>query len=344
MNQRLHPRAAAGRPGKTAAVCDLGEAPLSTTHRAEAGQSVHAAARSEEQAQASTAREQITACIYRGHVMHMRLRPFLHQFRYRVFSLLLDIDRLEETCRPLRLLALDRWALLSFHRRDHGPRDGSDLRPWVEALLVDAGLSARPARIWLLSFPRLFGYAFNPLSVYWCLDERDCVYAVVYEVKNTFGDQHPYVLAIHADDPAPARHGAAKAFFVSPFLDMGQRYRFTLARPGERLAIRIRQGHAGDPPGQDWLIATQTGARRALTDRALIAAWAAHPLMTLKVIAAIHWHAFRLWLKGARFHPYRGAYPTDPRAIGEIPRRAAVKPAAARAATVASSAGDSVLK
>ena len=76
------------------------------------------------------------ACLYRGHVMHMRLTPFRHQFRYRVFSMLLDIDRLEETIRPLRVLALDRFGLLSFHRHDHGARDGSDLRPWVEAELA----------------------------------------------------------------------------------------------------------------------------------------------------------------------------------------------------------------
>ncbi|MEM9782412.1 MAG: DUF1365 domain-containing protein [Pseudomonadota bacterium] len=272
----------------------------------------------------------ITQCLYRGHVMHMRLRPFEHRFRYRVFSLLLDVDRLEETCRGLSLLALDRFAVLAFHRCDHGPRDGSDLRPWVEAQLAAAGLPARPARIWLLSFPRLFGYVFNPLSVYWCVDGRDRVYAVVYEVKNTFGDQHPYVLPIDADDPTPARHGTAKAFFVSPFLDMGQRYRFTLARPGRRPAIRIRQGHAGDGPEGDWLIATQNGTRRPLSDRALLAAFASHPLMTLKVFAAIHWQALRLWLKGATFHPYRGAYPTDPRAIGRVPGRPAADSPAER--------------
>lgn len=226
----------------------------------------------------------IRPCLYRGHVMHMRLRPFAHRFRYRVFSLLLDIDRLEETVRPLRWLALDRFGLLAFHRRDHGPRDGSDLRPWVEARLAAAGMAA-PARIWLLSFPRLLGYAFNPLSVYWCADDRGRPYAVVYEVKNTFGDQHPYVLAL---DAPTARHATPKAFFVSPFLDMGQRYRFTLAAPGERLAVRIRQGQAGDAPGEDWLIATQNGTRRPLTDGQLLAAWAAHPLMSLKEIGRAH--------------------------------------------------------
>ncbi|MEM6487552.1 MAG: DUF1365 domain-containing protein [Pseudomonadota bacterium] len=247
-------------------------------------------------------------CLYVGHVMHRRLRPFVHGFRYRVFALLLDIDRIEESCARLRLLALDRFGLLGFHRRDHGARDGSALRPWVEARLAEQGL-ARPAQIWLLSFPRILGYVFNPLSVYWCTDAAGRLQAVVYEVKNTFGDQHPYVMAAATGEDGAARHEQDKRFFVSPFLDMGQRYRFTVHLPGRRLSIRIRQGHAGEGPSDDWLIATQHGMRRPLSDAALLRAWAAHPLMTLKVMVAIHWQALRLWLKGARFHPYRGAYP-----------------------------------
>ncbi|MEL6575214.1 MAG: DUF1365 domain-containing protein [Pseudomonadota bacterium] len=262
------------------------------------------------------------ACLYRGHVMHMRLRPFTHRFRYRVFSLLLDIDRLEETCRGLRLLALDRFGLLSFHRRDHAGRDGSALRPWAEAELAAAG-RPKPARIWLLSFPRILGYAFNPLSVYFCEDAEGRLESVIYEVKNTFGDQHTYVLAADEGRDGAARHGADKGFFVSPFIGMTQRYRFTIRQPAERLAIRIRQHDAEG----EWLIATQSGDRVALTDGALFKLWALHPLMTVKVIVAIHWQALKLWLKGARFHPYRGPYPTIDAAAGttqptEIARRA----------------------
>ncbi|MEM8842803.1 MAG: DUF1365 family protein, partial [Pseudomonadota bacterium] len=121
-------------------------------------------------------------CLYQGAVMHMRLTPFRHQFRYRVFSLLLDIDRLEETTAPLRLLSLDRFNLMAFHRRDHGPRDGSALRPWVEGQLSRHG-RPKPARIWLLSFPRILGYVFNPLSVYYCEDDQGRLQSVIYEVK-----------------------------------------------------------------------------------------------------------------------------------------------------------------
>lgn len=243
-------------------------------------------------------------CLYRGHVMHMRLTPFAHRFRYRVFTLLLDIDRLEETCGRLRLLGLDRFGLMSFHRRDHGPRDGSALRPWVEAELARAG-QPRPARIRLLAFPRILGYVFNPLSVYYCEDAGGRLTSVVYEVKNTMGDQHAYVLAAEPSPDGTIRHGHPKGFFVSPFIGMDQDYAFTVRPPDERLSLRIRQRDRDGP----WLIAAQTGRRRPLTDGELLRQWLGHPLMTLKVIGAIHWQALRLWLKGARFRRYRGPYP-----------------------------------
>ena len=247
-----------------------------------------------------------SGAIYCGHVMHMRLTPFAHRFRYRVFALLLDIDRLEETLEPIRLIALDRFGVLAFHRRDHGARDGSALRPWVEAQLATQGHPA-PARIRLLSFPRILGYVFNPLSVYYCEDADGQLTQVVYEVKNTFGDQHAYVLPATSDSHGTIRHGVDKGFYVSPFMAMEQTYRFTLRAPGERLALKIRQ-HDGTGP---WLIATQSGTRRPLTDTALLRAWAAHPLMTFKVMVAIHWEALRLAVKGARFRAYEGPYP-DP--------------------------------
>ncbi|MEL7154495.1 MAG: DUF1365 domain-containing protein [Pseudomonadota bacterium] len=247
-----------------------------------------------------------TDCLYQGHVMHMRLAPFAHKFRYRVFSMLLDVDRIAETLKPLRLMKLDGFSLLSFARKDHGFRDGSDLRPWVEQQLATKGI-ATPHRIWLLSFPRILGYAFNPLSVYFCEDADGRMSGIVYQVKNTFGDQHPYVIETAQDPDGAFRHDQDKGFFVSPFIKMDQTYRFTLRRPDKRLAVRIRQ-HDADGP---YLIATQSGTRRPLTDATLFCLWAGHPLMTVKVIAAIHWQALRLWLKGAKFIPYRGPYP-DP--------------------------------
>jgi DUF1365 family protein len=234
--------------------------------------------------------------------MHMRLAPFAHRFSYRVFTLLLDVDRLEETTTGLRLMALDRFGLFAFHRRDHGPRDGGPLRPWVEARLAEAGLPP-PERLLLVAMPRLLGYAFNPLSVFFGYDAVGRLESLVYEVKNTFGDQHPYAHAFAPDADGAARHAQVKEFFVSPFLSMAQTYSFTVRPPGARLAIRIRQR---DPEGAT-LIATQSGAAEPLTDAALRRVALAMPFATLKVIAAIHWQALRLWLKGATFFRYPGA-------------------------------------
>lgn len=239
--------------------------------------------------------------LYDGDVMHMRLQPFGHQFRYRVVTLMLDIDRLEETARRLRLFSLDRFNLFSFRRRDHGARDGAALRPWVEAQLAAAG-RPRPARVMLLAMPRLFGYAFNPLSVFFCYSEDARLQSVIYEVKNTFGDQHPYTLPAEPDADGAVRHDQVKEFFVSPFIGMDQTYRFTLRPPGARLALRIKQADARG----DYLIATQSGAAIPLTDATLARIALRTPWAMIKVIAAIHWQALRLWLKGAKFLGYPG--------------------------------------
>jgi DUF1365 family protein len=239
-------------------------------------------------------------CLYDGDVMHMRLQPFGHRFRYRVVTLLLDVDRLEETCGRLRLLALDRFGLFSFRRADHGPRDGGPLRPWAEARLAEAGLP-KPARLLLLSMPRLLGHSFNPLSVFYGYDADGRLESVIYEVKNTFGDQFPYALPARVGPDGAARHTQPKEFFVSPFIPMDQTYRFTIRPPGERLAIRIKQADARG----DYLIATQSGRAGPLTDAALARIALRTPWAMVKVMAAIHWQALRLWLKGARFlgHP-----------------------------------------
>lgn len=250
----------------------------------------------------SAAGDMLTPRLYLGEVMHMRLRPFAHQFRYRVFTALLDVDRLEETADGLRLFSVDRFNLFAFRRRDHGARDGSALRPWVEARLAAAGRPL-PARIWLLSMPRLLGYAFNPLSVFFCHRADGRLESVIYEVKNTFGDQHPYVMAAEPGPDGAVRHDRDKEMFVSPFIGMDQTYRFTIRPPGDRLALRIRQGDAHG----DVLIATQSGRAAPLSDATLARLALRQPLGTVKVIAAIHWQALRLWLKGAKFLRYRGA-------------------------------------
>lgn len=238
--------------------------------------------------------------LYVGAVMHQRLRPRRHGLRYRVYCLWLDVDRLEETAARLRLFSIDRWNLFSFRRRDHGARDGRALRPWVEQRLAEAGMP-RPAAIMLLSFPRVLGYAFNPLSVYYCYDRDGALCALIYEVKNTFGDQHAYAVPAGATVDGAYEQERDKEFFVSPFIDMDKRYLFRLRAPDERLALRIKQRDAEG----DYLIASWNGAAESLSDGRLLRRFFSHPLMTIKVIVGIHWEALRLFLKGVRFlgHP-----------------------------------------
>lgn len=233
--------------------------------------------------------------IYRGEVMHRRLRPFGHRFVYRVFSLFLDIDRLEDLAAQSRIFRYNRFGLISFQDRDHGARDGSPLRPWVERHLAAAGYETGGA-ISILCFPRLFGFAFNPLSVFFCHDRAGKLMAILHEVKNTFGQQHGYLMPV--GDGAVVRQRAEKIFYVSPFIGMDCTYRFRIAPPAERMAIAIRQSD----PGGDLLIATHRATRTPFTDGNLMTCLFAYPLMTLKVVGGIHWEALRLWLKGARFH------------------------------------------
>ncbi|HEY1633046.1 MAG TPA: DUF1365 domain-containing protein [Rhizomicrobium sp.] len=232
----------------------------------------------------------MTACaIYEGHVTHTRIFPCRHSFDYRVFSLLLDLDELDRL--DLHLFARNRAALLSFHDRDHG--DGRPLRDWAMAKLAEAGIAADgPVR--LLCYPRLWGFVFNPLSVWFCHNADGSLAATIYEVHNTFGERHSYVLR------AGANQECDKTFFVSPFLSLDCRYSFRIVPPGEGVVIAIRESEGGAPV----LNAVFSGRRKALTDRNLASAVLRHPLMTLKVIAAIHFEALRLWLKRVPTHAH----------------------------------------
>lgn len=241
------------------------------------------------------------SALYFGKVMHKRLRPFTHAFTYRVFSLYLDLDELASGVRKLRLLSHNRWNLFSFHDRDHGPHDGSPLRPWIDAQLAAAGIDLAGGPVRLLCYPRVLGYVFNPLTIWFCHHADGSLRALLYEVSNTFGEHHGYLLPV---EPAPQGDGpieqcADKEFYVSPFIGMAARYHFRLAVPGEKLAVAIRE----EVPQGGQLLARQSGRRRPLSDANLLRAFFAYPLMTVKVIAGIHWEALRLWLKGARMTP-----------------------------------------
>lgn len=247
------------------------------------------------------------SALYSGHVMHQRLRPRRHRLRYRVFSLLVDLDELPALHRRLRWLSVDRFNLFSVHRRDHGAGDAAGPRAHVEAQLHAAGLPAGGA-IRLLTMPRILGYAFNPLSVYFChapatAGEAGALQAILYEVNNTFGQRHSYLIPVDAAAPeqpdACIEQRCDKDFHVSPFLGLDLHYRFRVRPPGDSLRVGIQACDAQGP----LLVASLDARRRPLTDAALLRAFFSHPLLTLKVVGAIHWQALKLWCKGLRIHP-----------------------------------------
>jgi len=240
------------------------------------------------------------AWLYTAEVMHRRHRHPPVTFRYRLLYGLFDIDRLDELDRSLRWFSHDRFNLFSLHDVDHGARRAGELRRWAEQALRAQGCADATARIRLLCLPRVLGHAFNPLSLWYCERSDGRLGAVIAEVRNTFGERHSYVLtrpgaAIDAD----AALDKEKIFHVSPFFDVAGRYRFRLAAPGENLAVHI-ESDAADGRRLD---ATLRGKRIAMNEAALLRGFSRLPWATAQVLAAIHWEAARLWLRGATFHP-----------------------------------------
>jgi DUF1365 family protein len=250
--------------------------------------------------------------------MHARLHPFRHRFVYRLFSLYVDLDELPALSRRLRLLSHNRWNLFSLHDRDFGPRDGRPLKSWIEEKLTAAGIDPGGGRVCLLCLPRVLGYGFNPLAIWFCFDADRRLVALLYDVSNTFGQAHGYLIPI---DPsrgsAPVvEQRCGKQFYVSPFIDMETTYRFRLTEPAERLAIRIDQ----EDRTRRGFIATHAARRARLCDATLLRACFAYPLLTLKVIGGIHWQALRLWCKGARPRARPAPPARDVTVVGAVSR------------------------
>jgi len=234
-----------------------------------------------------------------GRVTHQRLRPVRHGFGYRVFFLRVPLSQWERAGR--RWLSMERWNLLSLHRSDFGPRDGSDLRAWIDGVLAAHGIAAADGEVVLQAFPRVLGYVFNPIAIWECFDRAGALRAIVCEVSNTFGERHNYLLA-HPDGRAIAGGEwmeAAKAFHVSPFCEVRGHYRFRLDGDATHPAARIDY-HDAD----GLLLVTALGGRaEPLTDASLLRAFLGYPWMTAGVVARIHWQALRLWLRRVPWFP-----------------------------------------
>ncbi len=237
-----------------------------------------------------------SSCIYSGFITHRRFKPKRHFFSYKTFSLLIDLNEIKNLDREIKFFSYNKFNVLSFYDLDHGPRDGSSITDWVKKILTEFKIDIGSGVIKLLCYPRFFGYVFNPLSIFYCYDDNFNLKAVLYEVKNTYNEQHTYVFPTLKTSNL-IFHKCSKKFYVSPFMEMETFYNFRLLKPGKILNIFIKQS---DKEGT-LLTACQVGKRLEISSKNLFYQFLKHPFMSFKVIIAIHFEAFRLWIKGVKY-------------------------------------------
>lgn len=246
--------------------------------------------------------------LYAGQVFHKRTRPAQHVMRYSVFTLLLDLAEIDDLTRSMWLFSRNRFNLFAFSDKDFGEHRHESLPVYVKRKLFDANIHTEPARILLSCYPRVLGYVFNPLSLFYCLDDNDRCFAVVHEVHNTFGERHAYVLPVGDPDSSNEwiHQQVEKELFVSPFAHMGMHYQFRLNQPDERQVVVIR---ASDDAGL-LITASYTAVRKDLSSSRLLRYFFSYPLLSAKIILGIHWEALRLFIKGVpwfKHQPKRSA-------------------------------------
>jgi uncharacterized protein len=234
----------------------------------------------------------MNSCIYNGTVKHQRFKPIKHSLNYKTFSLLVDLDEIESLAKDISIFSLNKFNIFSFYDLDHGERDGSSLKDWVLKNIKKFNISDNITKIKLLCYPRIFGYVFNPLSIFYCYQNND-LKAIFYEVKNTFNEPHTYIFKIKDNEKIEQK--CKKKFYVSPFMDMETYYNFKLLNPKEKLSIFIKQTDGEETV----LTATQTGDKKEFSFKQLLINFFKYPLMTIKIISSIHYEAFFLWKKGA---------------------------------------------
>ena len=234
--------------------------------------------------------------IYTGSVIHKRFKPKIHSFNYKVFSLLIDLSEIDLLNKNLKIFSYNKFNIISFFNKDHGPRDGSSLKNWVVNNLKKNNIETNDIQIKILCYPRIFGYVFNPLSIFYVYDKNSDLISILYEVKNTFGEQHTYIFKTKKENNL-IQHVCKKKFHVSPFIQMNCVYFFRLLKPGNKISVII---DVQDPEGKI-LYTSQDGIKSELNNNNLITSYLKHPLMTFKIIMAIHFEAFKLWIKRIKF-------------------------------------------
>ncbi len=237
--------------------------------------------------------------LFSGTLLHRRYAPKRHELSYQVADVLVDVDRLGLLNQTSWLLGYNRRRLFSIDDRNHGAGDGSSIASHVRALMDGLHLPSRVGRIYMLCYPAVFGKVFNPLTVYFGLAEDGQWISTVYEVSNTFGEHHNYLVAHPDRRPIVAGDEltACKVFHVSPFFPVRGEYRFRFARQGTVVTTVIDYWE----DGRCQLATRLSGREQPLTGGALLHWLARLPLMTFGVVARIHWQALRLAIKRVPF-------------------------------------------
>ena len=234
----------------------------------------------------------MNSCIYNGVVTHKRFKPVKHFLKYKTFSFFIDLDEIEKLDKNNIIFSFNRFNIFSFYNSDHGDRDGKSLKNWVMDNLIKFKISENINKIKLLCYPRIFGYVFNPLSIFYCY-QNEKLKVIFYEVKNTFNEQHTYIFRVN--DSNIVTQKCKKKFYVSPFMNMDTYYNFRLLNPDDKLSVSIEQTDKKDTI----LNAVQTGERKDFNLKQLVVNFFKYPLMTIMIISAIHFEALLLWKKGA---------------------------------------------
>jgi DUF1365 family protein len=234
--------------------------------------------------------------IYEGRVFHQRLSPLKHRLSYKVFSMLIDLDELPRLHHKLKLFSHNQFNIFSFWDEDFGSKTGGSIAQYARKVLSDSGWDLNNGSVKLLCYPRIFGYVFNPLSVYYCYDSFNTLRVIICEVSNTFNERHSYLIKVDQTGSRHVHHSCKKKFYVSPFIGMDAVYHFRITPPTDRLTVFIDQHDDKGP----LLKASFSGHSKVLTDRSLISLLIRYPLMSVKVIGGIHWEALKLWSKGLK--------------------------------------------